>query len=86
MLTGPFIEKLSLEVSRSVLFRINSIAKSHQIQAIIFKWIKRAYETNLIQIMKKEDQNEFLEILYEYSFLESPVGNSSGKLYKILTL
>ena len=86
ILTGPLVEKLSLEVCRNVLFRINSISKSHQIQTLIFKWIKKSYESNLIQMLDQRDQNDFLETLYEYSFLESKLGLDSGKLYKMLTL
>ncbi len=84
-LTGPLIEKLSLEISNELMFRINSIARSHQVQTLIYRWIKKAYECNLIQMMKQSEQNEFLETLYEFSFLDDQVGKNSGKLYKILT-
>lgn len=84
-ITGPVLEKLNLESSKDVLFKINSIARSHQIQSLTFKWINQAYDNNIIKMMNKIDQNEFLETLFEYSSLNSQVGTNSLQLYNLIT-
>lgn len=83
-MTGPVLNKLSNEISKKVLLRVNQISSSHQIQHVIYNWIKQSCDSRLILSLRQEEQNEVLETLYEYSGLASDIGPLSANLYTFL--
>lgn len=80
-LTGPIISKLNPITAKNLIFRINMIARSHQVQNLTYLTIKASYEEKVFLAFTKNEQNDLLETLFEISDLNSKVGKSAAKLY-----
>eukprot|EP00340_Litonotus_pictus_P002453 CAMPEP_0170519710 /NCGR_PEP_ID=MMETSP0209-20121228/5023_1 /TAXON_ID=665100 ORGANISM="Litonotus pictus, Strain P1" /NCGR_SAMPLE_ID=MMETSP0209 /ASSEMBLY_ACC=CAM_ASM_000301 /LENGTH=1049 /DNA_ID=CAMNT_0010805661 /DNA_START=45 /DNA_END=3194 /DNA_ORIENTATION=+ len=84
-LTGPNLGRLKEDMAKKLVFRVNMIARSHQIENIILSLIRASYEQKQFNLLTKNEQNDLLETLFEISGLNSKVGKTAGKLYsKIL--
>ena len=85
-LTGSsVVSKLNSDNAKSVLFKINSISRSHQIQDLTYGIIKLSHENNLLHQINESDKNDILETLYEYSGINSDVGKRAALLYAKIT-
>jgi hypothetical protein len=80
-LTGPIFNELLFDVSKNVLLRINMISRSQKIQNLLYELIKSSLENSIFQKMSKQDQNEILETLYDFSGIKSELGKKSAYLY-----
>ena len=84
-LTGSnIIGKLNLQTAKKLIKRIVMIAKCHQLQSIFFSIIKSSYDLNYFKYLAEEEQNEILNVLYEYSSLNSKIGKYSASLYSFI--
>jgi hypothetical protein len=84
-LTGPILDLLNVEISKKVLVRINMISRSHQIQSLLLVLIQSSFENSIFFKLNKNDQNEILETLYEYSGINSNLGSKAANLYTKIT-
>jgi hypothetical protein len=82
----PYARKLPEKIILNVLKRVNMISKSHSIQELNLKLIKIAFEYEFYDKMGHEEKNEILDILFNFSSLESPVGKESAKVYTLLSM
>jgi len=62
--------------------RVNAIIRSHQLDELIYKLIKQAYDINFFEILNLDFQNELMESLYELAKQDSNLGLNSNNLYK----
>jgi hypothetical protein len=84
-MTGPVIQKLNPEIAKNVILRINLISRSHKIQSLTLELINNAYTSDIFDKFKKDDQNELLETLYEFSGINSEIGTRAAELYTKIT-
>jgi hypothetical protein len=50
-----------------------------------YNLIDNAYHSDLFHKLNKDDQNELLETLYEYSGINSDIGAKAAELYAKIT-
>jgi hypothetical protein len=84
-ITGPVIQQLNPEIAKNVILRINLVSRSHRVQSLNYSLIENAYYSELFPKLNKDDKNELLETLYEYSGLNSDIGTKSAELYAKIT-
>jgi uncharacterized protein (UPF0297 family) len=75
------VKNLSLDVSKQVLMRTNMISRSHQIQNLLMSLIQDSFDNSVFYNLNKNDQNEIMETLYEFSAINSKLGSNAAGLY-----
>ena len=84
-LSGPCLNKLNYSIAKQVLFRVNMIAKGHQFQNIILSVIQASVEYKLFTQYSNNEKNILLDTLYEFSSLNSKIGQKAALLYSSLS-
>lgn len=84
-ITGPVFNKLSPEIGKRVLLRINMICRSHQIQSLLISLIRHSLKYNIFNTLNRDEQNDLLDSLYEFSGLNTKIGAEAAELYTMIT-
>jgi hypothetical protein len=84
-ITGPKFDKLSFELSKKILMRINSICRSYQIQSLLLNLVDNSLKNNIFNKLEKNEQNDILDSLYEFSGINNNIGKFAAKLYTDIT-
>ncbi len=84
-LTGIIFDKLSPEICRNVLKRINMITRSYQIQSLLINLVKNSVQCNMFNILNENEQNDILDTLYEIAGNNSPISKEASEIYTYIT-
>ena len=84
-LTGPVLNNLKLDICKKLIMRINLICRSHQVQKLMLNLIESSNKHFILKFLNKNEQNEILETLYEFSGLNSVIGKNASDLYMKIT-
>ena len=84
-ITGPIFEQLSPEIAKRILMRINMISRSHQIQSLLINLIKSSLDNNVFSMLTQNEQNDLLDSLFEFSGLNTKLGEEAAELYTLIT-
>ena len=84
-ITGPKFDKLSFELSKKILMRINLISRSYQIQSLLVNLVDNSLKNNIFNKLEKNEQNDILDSLYEFSGINNNIGKFAAKLYTDIT-
>ena len=84
-ITGSKFDKLSFELSKKILMRINLICRSYQIQSLLLNLVENSLKNNIFNKLEKNEQNDILDSLYEFSGINNNIGKFAAKLYTDIT-
>ena len=84
-LTGMGFEKLSPEICRKILIRINKVTRSHQIQSLLVNLVKNSFYYNIFNTLNENEQNDILDTLYEISGYNNSLAKEAAELYTKIT-
>ena len=84
-LTGIIFDKLSPEICKNVLKRINMITRSYQIQSLFLNLVKNSVQSNLFNVLNENEQNDILDTLYEIAGNNSPISKEASEIYTYIT-
>lgn len=68
--TGPVTKQLTQETSKQVLSKMNKIVRKGVFETMEIEWIDDAKRTGHFQQLSMNDQNEYLDTLYQLSRTE----------------
>ena len=84
-LTGIIFDKLSPEICRNILKRINLITRSYQIQSLLINLVKNSIQCNMFNTLNENEQNDILDTLYEIAGNNSPISKDASEIYTYIT-
>lgn len=65
--TGPRTAHLDKQSARKVLHKLNNFVRSARFETLEIEWIHDAFESGLFQQLSQEEQNEYLDTLFQLS-------------------
>ena len=65
--TGPVTKELDKSVSRQVMARLNKIVRGGIFETLEVEWIDDSKRSGLFQTLSMNEQNEYLDTLYQLS-------------------
>ena len=85
LITGIKLNYLKFDIAKKVLMRVNMICRSHQIQLLLINLIKDSIQTHIYSNLNRNEQNDILDSLYEFSGFNTTIGAQAAYLYEKLT-
>ena len=65
--TGPVTKYLDKTVARQVLSKLNKFVRSARFEVLEIDWIDESCESGLFADMTEDEQNEYLDTLFQLS-------------------
>ena len=65
--TGPVTKYLEKATARQVLSKLNKFVRSARFEVLEIDWIDESQESGLFMTMNEDEQNEYLDTLYQLS-------------------
>ena len=81
---GSNIKHIYSENMIKIVKRFINISKADKINLLIHSWFNIAYDNKLIEKLDKNDKEDFLYVLNNFSKFENELGKKSLKLYQLI--
>ena len=65
--TGPVTKQIDKSVSRQVMARLNKIVRQGTFEMLEVEWIDDSKRSGLFQTLSMNEQNEYMDTLYQLS-------------------
>lgn len=84
-ITGPVLNFLRLDLCKKLIMRTNMIYRSHQIEYILLELINNSHQHYIFNLLTKNEQNEILETIFQFTNIKTIIGNIAADLYENIT-